>query len=78
MTADSSKKEQLPLVLHFVDATNSVREGFIEFILCDTGTSGNAVAGKILEPLEEYGLNVCDQGLMELAIWLESTEVLVR
>lgn len=56
--ADSSNKEQLPLVLCFVDATNSIREEFVEFILCDTGTSGNAVAGKILEALEEYGLNV--------------------
>ena len=45
-------------MLRFVDATNSVREGFVEFILCDTGTSGNAVADKILEALEEYGLNV--------------------
>lgn len=34
--ADSSNKEQLPLVLRFVDATNSVREEFVEF---DTGTS---------------------------------------
>ena len=45
-------------MLRFVDATNSIREEFVEFILCDTGTSGNAVAGKILEALEEYGLNV--------------------
>ena len=50
--------EQLPLVLCFVDATNSVCEEFVEFIHCDAGTSGNAVAGKILEVLEEYGLNV--------------------
>ena len=55
---DSSNKEQLPLVLCFVDATNSVHEEFLEFIHCDTGTSGNAVADKILEALEEYGLNV--------------------
>ena len=56
--ADSSNKEQLPLVLRFVDATNSVHEEFVEFILCDTGTSGNAVASKILEALKEYGLSV--------------------
>ena len=49
---DSSNKEQLPLVLRFVDATNSVHEEFLEFIHCDTGTSGNAVADKILEALK--------------------------
>ena len=54
VAADSSNKEQLLLVLRFVDATNSVREEFVEFIHCDTGTSGNAVASKILEALEEY------------------------
>ena len=43
---------------HMRDATNSVHEEFLEFIHCDTGTSGNAVADKILEALEEYGLNV--------------------
>ena len=42
----------------FVDATNSVRKEFVEFIFCDTGTSGNAIADKILEALQEYGLNV--------------------
>ena len=30
--ADCSNKEQLPLVLHFVDATNSIREEFAEFV----------------------------------------------
>ena len=53
--ADSSNKEQLPLVLRFVDATNSVHEEFVIFIHSDTGTSGDLVAGKVLE---EYGLNV--------------------
>ena len=56
--ADCSNKEQLPLVLRFVDATNSIREEFVEFVFCDTGTSGSAIADKILEGLEEYGLNV--------------------
>ena len=73
--ADSSNKEQLPLVLCFVDTTNSVHEEFVEFIHCDTGTSGDTVAGKVLE---EYGLNVNylrGQGFK--GAWLESTEVLL-
>ena len=46
-------------MLRFVDATNSeIREEFVEFVFCDTGTSGSAIADKILEALEEYGLNV--------------------
>ena len=56
--ADCSNKEQLPLVLRFVDATNSISEEFVDFILCDTGTSGRAIADKILKALEGYGLNI--------------------
>ena len=54
-------------MLRFVAATNSIREEFFSnyFILCDTGTSGNAIADKILKTLEGYGLNIsylCGQG----------------
>ena len=56
--ADSSNKEQLPLVLRFVDATNSIREEFVDFFHCDTGTAGSASADKILEALIEYGLDI--------------------
>lgn len=52
--ADCSNKEQLPLVLRFMDSTNSIGEEFVDFILCDTGTSGSAVASKILEALEGH------------------------
>ena len=55
--ADCSNKEQLPLVLRFVDASKSIREEFVDFILCDTGTSGSAIPDKILAALEGYGLN---------------------
>ena len=60
--SDVSNKEQLPLVIRFVDKTNSIRE---EFVVCDTGTTGVALAGKILEALESYGLDLhglCGQG----------------
>ena len=55
--AECSNKEQLPLVLRFVDATNSIREEFVDFLLCDTGTAGSSLADKILEALREYGLD---------------------
>ena len=55
--ADCSNKEQLPLILRFVDESNTIREEFIDFILCDTGTTGVAIAEKILTAVGEYGLH---------------------
>lgn len=40
--ADVANKEQLPLVLRFVDSSDTLREEFVEFALCDTGTSGTS------------------------------------
>ncbi|XP_064406466.1 52 kDa repressor of the inhibitor of the protein kinase-like [Halichondria panicea] len=56
--ADCSNKEQLPLVLRFVDKVNTIREVFVEFVVCDTGTTGQAIAEKILEALKRYGLDI--------------------
>ena len=46
--ADSSNKEQLPLVDRFVDNTCAIMEEFIEFIVCDEGVSGFLCPQKIL------------------------------
>ena len=56
--ADCSNKEQLPLILRFVDVAGTICEEFVEFVLCDTGTTGTAIAGKILGTLETYSLNL--------------------
>ena len=56
--ADSSNHEQLPLVLRFVDNSSTIREEFVDFILCDTGTTGAAIADKILTALKGYGLSL--------------------
>ncbi len=37
--ADCSNKEQLPLVLRFVDRANIIREVFVDFVACDTDTT---------------------------------------
>ena len=50
--------EQLPLVLQFVDGSGTICEEFIDFICCDTGTTGAAIAEKILGALREYGLDL--------------------
>ena len=44
---DIANKEQLPLIIRFVDQSGMIREELLEFVLCDTGTSGQAIADKI-------------------------------
>ena len=56
--ADCSNKEQLPIVLRFVDASCTAREEFVAFLLCDTGITGAAIAEKILGGLKGYGLDL--------------------
>ena len=56
---DASTREQLPLVLRFIDTNGQIHEEFIEFILCDTGTSGEAIATtKITGALEGLSLDL--------------------
>ena len=54
---DSSNKEQLQLVLRYADKQSQAREEFIEFVHCDTGTSGRAIADKILYTLQRLSLD---------------------
>ena len=58
---DCSNKEQMPFVVRFVDQDNNIREEFLDFILCDEGTTGNAVATKLIEEL-----NMCRLPLSKL------------
>jgi hypothetical protein len=54
--SDVSNKEQLSLVLRFVDSHNCIREEFVDFITTDRIT-GEALAFKIKEKLINYGLD---------------------
>ena len=56
--ADSSHKEQLSLVLRFVDSGMNVREEFICFLHCKWGLSGQNLAKLILEALDELTLSI--------------------
>ena len=47
--ADSSNQKQLPLIVD----SNSIREEFVDFVLCNTGTTGVAIAEKLLAAMEE-------------------------
>ena len=57
---DTANQEQLPLIIRFVDTTDEVHEEFMDFVLCDTGTSGEALAEKIEGKLQEFALDICD------------------
>ena len=56
--ADFLNKEQLSLVLRFVDKTDVVREEFISFLLCEFGTTGEALSKIIITALSKYALGV--------------------
>ena len=55
---DSSNKEQLPLVIRFVDSDNNIREEFVGFQECVEGISGEAVADLILSAVGDLGLDM--------------------
>ena len=80
--ADSSNKEQLPSVLRFVDAINSIHEELSDFFHCDTGPVGSAIRDKILEALREYMALILVTSVVRhmigLGIWLENIAVLLH
>ena len=56
--SDISNKEQLSLVLRFVDENNEIREEFICFLHCDSGLSGESLAKLIMDKTHELGLSM--------------------
>ncbi len=54
---DCSNKEQLGLVLRYVEG-NSIREDLVSCLECDTGTSGQAIADKLLGFLNQERLDL--------------------
>lgn len=57
---DSSHKEQMSLVLRFVDSNCDIREEFIAFLHCKWGLSGAQLAQLLLEALNDLTLPVED------------------
>ena len=55
-----ANKEQLPLIIRFVDQSGMIREEFLEFVLCDTGASGQEIANMIKFTLEKLTLDLSD------------------
>jgi hypothetical protein len=58
--ADVSNREQMPLIVRFVDKQGKIGEEFLEFILCDEGVTGLAIANKITSTMQcqTYGLDL--------------------
>ena len=56
--SDSSNKEQLPLILRFVDKERNVRKEFVGFYACEDGVTGQAIATLILKAIQELGLSM--------------------
>ena len=54
---DCSNKEQLSLVLRYVDRESSqIREDLVSFVECDTGVSGKGIANKLLSFLRIHSV----------------------
>ena len=58
--ADCSNKEQMSLVLQFVDNELNIREDFIKFLHCRWGLTGADLAAVILKALADLFLNIED------------------
>ena len=59
-TPDISKREQLAVSLRFLDEDGVVQEKFVQFVECDTGTSGEAIAEKLKTTVKNLGLDIGD------------------
>jgi len=46
--ADISNKENLSVLIRFLDSTKTVREEFVGFDLCEDGTTGPAIKDLVL------------------------------
>ena len=57
-STDCSNKEQLALIIRFVDKKNEIREEFLKFIYMDSGVRGEELKSKILESLRDAGIDV--------------------
>ena len=57
---DVSNKEQLALVLRYVDKNGEIKENFIKFIHCKEGVSGIDIADLLKKEIRQLGLDLLD------------------
>lgn len=67
--------------MQFVDEAGTIREEFVEFILCESGTTGEALAGTITGTLEKFALDLSylrgGKAMMGLVTWQANTTELL-
>ena len=56
--SDCSNQVQLSLVIRYVDSDSVIREEFFDFLHCDLGLSGKALAETVLGGLSNRGLDI--------------------
>ena len=57
---DSANKEQMALVLRYVDADFNIQENFVKFIHLKSGLSGEQLSKNILDAIADLGLDIQD------------------
>ena len=57
---DISNKENLSVVIRFLDSSKTVREEFAGFYLCEDGTTGVAIKDLIIGAVADLGLSMDD------------------
>ena len=74
----------MPFVVRFVDKENCIREEFLDFILCDTSTTGYALSVKLVAEMRSFGLDIrkllgqCYDGAGNMAGKLNGAATLVQ
>lgn len=58
--ADISNKENLSVVIRFLDSTKTIGEKFVGFHFFEEGTTGQAIKQLILDAVTELGLSMDD------------------
>ena len=53
-----SNKEQMSLLLQYVDSNLHIREDFIYFVLCENGLTGNNLASALIKIIDSVALEI--------------------
>ncbi|XP_065675831.1 52 kDa repressor of the inhibitor of the protein kinase-like [Hydra vulgaris] len=56
--SDSNNKEQLSLVIRFVDSKFNIREEFISFLHCSNGVTGQGLFSVLLKSISDFSLDI--------------------
>ena len=55
---DCSNKEQMSLVLRYVDSNLDIREDFVSFVLCENGLTEKNLAPALIKKIDSLGFKI--------------------